>query len=211
MIAYFMKYQDKLLTALLEHLEIVLICLLFSILLACSLTILCMYSKVLSKFIVNLFSIIYSIPSLAMFAMMIPLTGLGKTTAILVLTVCNQYLLLNNFITGLNDVDQSIVDAATGMGMTEMQILFKIRLPLSIKALFAGIRLAVVSTIGIATIAASINAGGLGAILFDGLRTMNVNKILWGSILSAGLAIIANALLSFSERKISIRKTERKN
>ena len=211
MIAYFMKYQDKLLTALLEHLEIVLICLLFSILLACSLTILCMYSKVLSKFIVNLFSIIYSIPSLAMFAMMIPLTGLGKTTAILVLTVYNQYLLLNNFITGLNDVDQSIVDAATGMGMTEMQILFKIRLPLSIKALFAGIRLAVVSTIGIATIAASINAGGLGAILFDGLRTMNVNKILWGSILSAGLAIIANALLSFSERKISIRKTERKN
>jgi len=211
MIAYFMKYQDKLLTALLEHLEIVLICLLFSILLACSLTILCMYSKVLSKFIVNLFSIIYSIPSLAMFAMMIPLTGLGKTTAILVLTVYNQYLLLNNFITGLNEVDQSIVDAATGMGMTEMQILFKIRLPLSIKALFAGIRLAVVSTIGIATIAASINAGGLGAILFDGLRTMNVNKILWGSILSAGLAIIANALLSFSERKISIRKTERKN
>lgn len=208
MIEYFMKYQDKLLTALLEHLEIVLICLLFSILLACLLTILCMYSKVLSKIIVNLFSIIYSIPSLAMFAMMIPLTGLGKTTAILVLTVYNQYLLLNNFISGLNEVDQSIVDAATGMGMTKMQILFKIRLPLSIKALFAGIRLAVVSTIGIATIAASINAGGLGAILFDGLRTMNVSKILWGSILAAGLAIAANALLSFLERKFSTRKKE---
>jgi ABC-type proline/glycine betaine transport system permease subunit len=140
--------------------------------------------------------------------MMIPLTGLGKTTAILVLTVYNQYLLLNNFISGLNEVDQCIVDAATGMGMTKMQILFKIRLPLSIKALFAGIRLAVVSTIGIATIAASINAGGLGAILFDGLRTMNVNKILWGSILAAGLAIAANALLSFSERKFSTMKKE---
>jgi osmoprotectant transport system permease protein len=117
---------------------------------------------------------------------------------------------LNNFITGLNEVDQSIVDAATGMGMTEMQILFKIRLPLSIKALFSGIRLAVVSTIGIATIAASINAGGLGTILFDGLRTMNVNKILWGSILSAGLAIVVNALLGFSEQKLSARKPERK-
>lgn len=193
-----------------EHLEIVLICLLFSILLACLLTILCMYSKVLSKLNVNLFSIIYSIPSLAMFAMVIPLTGLGKVTAILVLTVYNQYLLLNNFITGLNEVDQSIVDAATGMGMTKMQILFKIRLPLSVTALFAGIRLAVVSTIGIATIAASINAGGLGAILFDGLRTMNVDKILWGSILSAGLAIVANDLLSFFERKFSAKKTERK-
>lgn len=209
MIDYLMKYHDKLLTALLEHLEIVLLCLLFSLLLATLLTILCMYAKVLSRVIVNLFSMIYSIPSLAMFALLIPLTGLGKTTAILVLTVYNQYLLLRNFITGLNEVDQSIVDAATGMGMTKMQVLIKVRLPLSKKAIFAGIRLAVVSTIGIATIAASINAGGLGAILFDGLRTMNVNKILWGSILSAGLAIAANALLGLAERKLGTWKAEK--
>lgn len=209
MIDYWMKYHDKLLSALLEHLEIVLLCLFFSLLLAALLTILCMYAKALSKVIVNLFSMVYSIPSLAMFAMLIPLTGLGKTTAILVLTVYNQYLLLRNFITGLNEVDQSIVDAAAGMGMTKMQVLIKVRLPLSKKAIFAGIRLAVVSTIGIATIAASINAGGLGAILFDGLRTMNVNKILWGSILSAGLAIAANALLSLAERKLSTWKAEK--
>jgi len=206
MTTYFIKYHDKLLSALLEHLEIVFICLLFSLLLASLLTVLCMYSTLLSKVLINLFSVIYSVPSLAMFAMLIPLTGLGKVTAIIVLTAYNQYLLLNTFVTGLNEVDKSVVDAATGMGMTRMQVLTKIRLPLSKGSLFAGLRLATVSTIGIAAIAATINAGGLGSILFDGLRTMNVNKILWGSILSSGLAIAANALLGFAERKIVIRK-----
>lgn len=208
MIDYFIKYYDKLLAAVLQHLQIVFISLLFSLLLAAILTVLCMYSKAASKLLINLFSIIYSIPSLAMFAMLIPLTGLGKTTAILVLTVYNQYLLLRNFITGLNEVDKSVVEAATGMGMTKLQVLVKIRLPLSKKALFGGIRLAAVSTIGIATIAASINAGGLGTILFDGLRTMNINKILWGSLLSAGLAILTNFLLNLIEKNISRRQKE---
>ena len=206
MIDYFIGYHDKLLTALLEHLAIVFVSLLLSLLLAALLTVLCMYSKAVSKLAVNLFSMIYSIPSLAMFAMLIPLTGLGKTTAILVLTVYNQYLLLRNFIAGLNEVDTAVVDAATGMGMTKIQVLVKIRLPLSKEALFAGIRLAAVSTIGIATIAASINAGGLGTILFDGLRTMNVVKILWGSLLSAGLAIFTNALLGLARKKRNKRE-----
>lgn len=86
-----------------------------------------------------------------------------------------------------------------------MQILVKVRIPLSLRPLFTGIHLAVVSTIGIATIAATINAGGLGSILLDGLRTLNVNKILWGSILSAGLAIIVNAGLSRLEKHMAKR------
>ena len=149
-----------------------------------------------------MFSVIYSIPSLALFAMLIPVTGLGKVTAITVLVIYNQYLLLRNFIAGLNEVEPGIIEAATGMGMSNMQVLFKIRLPLSKKALFTGVRLAVVSTIGIATIAASINAGGLGSILFDGLRNMDVYKIVWGSILSAGLAISVNSILRKIEQII---------
>lgn len=202
MINYLSKYYDKLITATLEHLQIVLLSLLFSIILAGLITIICVYSKTLTKVTLHLFSIIYSIPSLAMFAMLIPLTGLGMNTAVLVLTIYNQYLLLRNFLAGLNEVDKSIIDAATGMGMTKMQTLLQIRIPLAKGALFAGIRIAIVSTIGIATIAASINAGGLGTILFDGLRTMNFNKILWGSILTAGLAIGANALLGLFEKKL---------
>lgn len=203
MIDYWMKYHEKLLSALTEHLELACVSLLLSLSLAAILTVLCIYSKGAARLLTSLFSMIYSIPSLAMFAMFIPLTGLGKTTAILVLTLYNQYLLLRNFISGLNAVDAAVVDAAIGMGMTKWQVLLKIRLPLSKRALFAGIRLAAIATIGIATIAASINAGGLGTVLFDGLRTMNINKILWGSLLSAGLAIATSAVLSAAEKRAS--------
>lgn len=202
MIEYITGHPDKWGTALLEHLEIVGITLLVSLLLASVLTFLSMTSKTLSKVLVYLFSVIYSIPSVALFAMMIPVTGLGMTTAITVLVVYNQYLLLRNFIAGLNGVDPAIIEAATGIGMSNLQVLYRIRLPLSVRALFTGIRLAVVSTIGMATIAAFINAGGLGDILFDGLRTMNVYKIVWGSVLSAGMAVGVNALLIRIEKSI---------
>jgi len=202
LIEYAMNHSDKLGKALLEHIELVVFTLIISIFIASILTILAMYSKVFSKILIYMFSVIYSIPSLALFAMLIPVTGLGKVTAITVLVIYNQYLLLRNFIAGLNEVEPGIIEAATGMGMSNMQVLFKIRLPLSKKALFTGVRLAVVSTIGIATIAASINAGGLGSILFDGLCNMDVYKIVWGSILSAGLAISVNSILSKIEQII---------
>ena len=192
MINYFVKYNDKLMFALLEHLQIVLISLVISLILASLLTLVCIYFSTIQEIMLNLTAVIYSIPSLAMFAIMIPLTGLGKTTAILVLVIYNQYLLLRNFLTGLNEVDKAIIEAANGMGMRKIETLKIIQIPLAKKSIFAGIRLALVSTIGIATIAASINAGGLGAILFDGLRTMNTYKIIWGSLLAAGLAIVAD-------------------
>lgn len=199
MINYFTNYHDRLLKALADHLEIVFTSLFFSLLLAALLVWLVARSDVFSKVILGFLSMVYSIPSLAMFALFIPLTGLGNTTAILVLTIYNQYLLLRSIISGLNAVDPAVVEAAAGMGMTDTQVLTRIKLPLAKKSIFAGIRIALVSTIGIATIAATINAGGLGVILFDGLRTMNFNKIIWGSVLSAGLAVIAYGLLGWVE------------
>ncbi|NRT72848.1 ABC transporter permease [Clostridium beijerinckii] len=203
MIDYLLKYPDKLLKALVGHIEIVLITLVISIILAALLTILAAYSKIASKLLVNIFAMIYSIPSLALFAILVPITGLGKVTAIIVLVLYNQYILLRNTIDGLNNVDASIVEAATGMGMSKSQILFQVKLPLVTNPIFAGIHLAVVSTIGIATIAASINAGGIGSVLLDGLRTVNTAKILWGTLMSAGLAIVVNAILNVIEKKIT--------
>lgn len=202
MINYLLRYPDKLVKAFAEHIEIVLITLAISIVLAAILTILTVYSKILSKVLVIIFAMVYSIPSLALFAILVPLTGLGKVTAIIVLVMYNQYLLLRNTLDGLNNVEPSIIEAATGMGMSKSYILFKIRFPLAVKSIFAGIHLAVVSTIGIATIAATINAGGIGRILLDGLRTLNTFKILWGTIMSAGLAIAANGALNAIERRI---------
>ena len=201
MIDYIMKHYDDLIAATLEHLLLVLLALVISLIVAAALTILCSYSKAASNVTLGLLSMVYSIPSLAMFALLIPLTGLGRTTAVTVLVVYNQYLLLRNFLAGLENVDESIVEAAVGMGMAPMQLLFKIKLPLAKKAIIAGIRIALVATVSIATIAASINAGGLGAILFDGLRTMNYAKIVWGSVLSALLAISIDVLLRLLDRK----------
>lgn len=207
MIEYISRYYDRLLQAALEHLELAAVTLVISLILAAALTLLCSSSKTVSRVLVNVLSMVYSIPSLAMFALLIPLTGLGKTTAVIVLVIYNQYLLLRNILAGLDEVDKSIVEAATGMGMTKLQILVKIKLPLARQAILAGVRIAAVSTVGIATIAASINAGGLGTILFDGLRTMNTAKILWGSLLSAVLAVGLDGFLRLAERKLR-RKTQ---
>lgn len=199
MIEYMKKHPDKVLGPLTEHMQLVLITLAISLVIASFLTVLAMRSEKVSDVLNNVFSLVYSVPSLALFALLIPITGLGRTSAITVLTLYNQYLLLRNFTTGLREVDPVACEAAKGIGMTDMQILTRIRIPLARKAIFTGIRLAIVSTVGIATIAASINAGGLGILLFEGLRTMNIPKILWGSVLSAGMAVLLNTLLKTIE------------
>lgn len=204
MIEYAIKHPDKLGIALLEHVEMLIVIMLISIVVTVLLTILALTSETISRLLIYIISILYSIPSLALFAIMIPVTGLGKTTAITVLIAYNQYILLRQFIAGLNHVEQSIIEAATGLGMSRIQVLLHVRVPLAIKALFTGLRLASVSTVGMATIAAFINAGGLGSILNDGLRTMNIDKILWGSVLSACLAIGTNALFIQFEKRIYI-------
>lgn len=187
---------------LFTHVKLVLITLCVSVLLAVVLTIFCVRWKRSGDVILHLFSMIYSVPSLALFALLIPVTGLGTISAVTVLTLYNQYLLLRNFLTGIREVEPPVVEAAKGIGMSDMQMLWRIQIPLAKKAIFAGIRLAVVSTIGIGTIASCINAGGLGDLLFDGLRAMNVAKILWGSVLSAGLAILVNAGLGEVEKRV---------
>ena len=201
MIRYASRYGDRLLIAFAEHLEIVVITLLISLVLAASLTVLCSYSKRLSRVVLNVLSMVYSVPSLALLALLIPVTGLGRKTAIVALVIYNQYLLLRNFLAGLDGVDKSVVEAARGMGMTHLQTLWKVQVPLSKGALLAGLRIALVSTVGIATIAASINAGGLGTLLFDGLRTLDTAKILWGSLLSAVLAVGLDRILLFVEKR----------
>ncbi len=202
MTEYIFRHYDDLLEALAEHIQIVAVSLFFSLLIAGGLTVASAYSRKMGEILIQIFSVVYAIPSLALFALLIPVTGLGVKTAVIVLTAYNQYILLRNFITGLNETDAAAVEAARGIGMSVMQVLVRVRLPLGKKAVFTGIQLSAVSTIGIATIAAMINAGGLGTILFDGLRTMNVYKILCGSILSAGLALLVNGVFGTLERRL---------
>ncbi len=201
MIKFLLRYPQEIYEPLLQHLQITAITLVISCLLAIAISMIIMRSRVLSQITVGLFGVIYAIPSLALFALLIPLLGLGTNTAIFVLVLYNQFILVRNILAGFRSADPSVIESAQGMGMSDLQLFFRIRLPLASPIILAGVKIAVVSTIGIATIAATINAGGLGALLFDGLRTQNNAKILWGTLLASLLAISANFLLGFFEKK----------
>lgn len=202
MIEYFIKYPHKILNPLLQHLQLTFITLIISFVLAIFISVIISRSKMLSQIILGFFSTVYSIPSFALFAILIPVLGLGNKTAIFVLVLYNQFILIRNILTGFHSVNPSIIEAARGMGMSGFQVFWQVLLPIASPVIIAGVRIAVVSTIGIATIASTINAGGLGVLLFDGLRTRNYDKILWGVVLSSLLAIICSYLLASAEKKL---------
>ncbi|MBV4428432.1 ABC transporter permease [Clostridium tyrobutyricum] len=212
MLNYLLKNYESMGKLLEEHLYIVSLTLALSLIIAIPISILILRSKLLSNSILAIFGAIYSIPSLALFALLVPLIGLGKKPAIFVLVVYNQYILVRNVLAGFNSIDSSIIEAARGLGLSKSQLFFKIQLPLAFPIILGGIRISAVVTIGIATIAAVINAGGLGVILFDGLRMNYLPKILWGTIMSAALAFLANQIILYFEKRASLKsKGEFKN
>lgn len=208
-LTYWSRHADKFSEALLEHLALVGIVLACSLVVAIVITLLLRRSQRVGQLVLSVLGAVYAIPSPALFSLLIPLTGLGFTTAVAVMVAYNQFLLVRNFTEGLDGVDHAIIEAARGMGMSERQILVKVQLPLALPLILAGIRLAAISTIGIATIAVTINAGGLGEILFSGLRTMNEYKIVGGTLLCAGLAAVVHVGLSELETVLRTHVTHR--
>lgn len=208
-LTYWSRHADKFSEALLEHLALVGIVLACSLVVAIVITLLLRRSQRVGQLVLSVLGAVYAIPSPALFSLLIPLTGLGFTTAVAVMVAYNQFLLVRNFTEGLDGVDHAIIEAARGMGMSERQILVKVQLPLALPLILAGIRLAAISTIGIATIAVTINAGGLGEILFSGLRTMNEYKIVGGTLLCAGLAAVVHVGLSKLETVLRTHVTHR--
>lgn len=143
---------------------------------------------------------IYTIPSLAFLAFLIPSLGLGRGPAIVVLAAYAQLALVRNFQAGLAGVDPNVLDAARGAGMTSWQSLIRVRLPLALPVLIAGLRIATVSTISLATITAWIDAGGLGTLLFEGIAFNRPSMILAGTVAITALALSADLLLRLAER-----------
>lgn len=145
---------------------------------------------------------IYAVPSLALFALLIPLVGLGRVPAIIGLTAYSLLILVRNVATGLRELPPEILEAAEGMGFGRAQRLVRVELPLALPVIVAGLRIATVTVIGIATIAAYINAGGLGALVFAGIDQRFAEKIIVGGLLTSLLAIGADFSLSRLERRL---------
>lgn len=143
---------------------------------------------------------IYTIPSLAFLAFLIPWLGLGRQPAVLVLAAYAQLAMVRNIQAGLTGVDPNVLEAASGVGMTAWQSLIRVRLPLALPVLIAGLRIATVSTISLATVTAWISAGGLGTLLFEGITFNRPSMILAGTVAITALALSVDLLLRLAER-----------
>jgi osmoprotectant transport system permease protein len=151
-------------------------------------------------------NVVQTIPSLALFGLLIPLPlfGIGTRTALVALTLYALLPILRNTVTGIASIDPTLREAAVGMGMTDAQLLRRVELPLAASVVFAGIRVATVIGIGLATIAAPIGAGGLGTLVFSGVASLDNRRILAGAIPAAVLALVADALLGAIERRFQV-------
>ncbi|HRA46922.1 MAG TPA: ABC transporter permease [Thermomicrobiales bacterium] len=196
---YLRNNQHQIWQLTLEHLQLTVTALALALIVAIPLGILVATVRPLSLPILVVLSLIYTIPSLALLAFLIPVLHLGKRPAIVVLALYAQLALVRNLAAALRLVDPAILEAAAGTGMTRWQIFWKVRLPLGLPILIAGLRIATVTTISLATITAWINAGGLGSLLFDGIARDYPSEILAGTIAITALALCVNFLLRLLE------------
>ena len=196
------KHVSEIFTALGQHLVLCLssVCIGFAI--ALVLGIACARRPKLYAFVLTVTGVIFVIPSLALFALLIPLLGLGARPAIVGLSSYTLLILLRNVVTGLRGVPGDVLDAADGMGYSSWQRLVRVELPLASPLIVAGIRIAIVSVIGIATVAAFIDAGGLGTIILMGIDQAYPEKILVGGLLTASLATFCDIVLTRAEKNL---------
>lgn len=202
---FFWRHRDEIGQATLEHVWLVGLTMLLAVAIGIPLGVLVTRYPWLSKPILGGANIAETIPSLALLGFLLPVPWLGDRADRLAVTALTLYALLpviRNTAAGITGVDPAVREAARGMGMTGRQILLQVELPLSLSTVIAGVRIATVLTVGIATIAAAIGAGGLGEFIFRGLAMVNNQLILAGAIPAAALALGADFLLSVVERRL---------
>ena len=152
--------------------------------------------------------VLYTIPTLALLALLIPLVGLGKTNAIITMVAFSLLILIRNVATGLREVPAEVVDAARGMGMSARQVLWRIELPLALPVIVAGLRVAAVTVISVTVVAAYVNAGGLGAIILAGIQTDHAPKIWVGALTACALAVAVDLSLAYVQARLQRHNAE---
>jgi osmoprotectant transport system permease protein len=205
LIHFFSVHRMEILQSTGEHLWLVVISMLLAVAAGIPLGIAVTRKHWLSKPILGSANVAETIPSLALFGFLLPVPWLGSRADRLAIVALALYALLpiiRNTIAGIQGIDPSVREAARAMGMTDLQILLRVELPLSLPVLLAGIRVATVWTIGIATIAAAVGAGGLGEFIFRGLAMVDNRVILAGAIPAAILALCADIILGLFERHL---------
>jgi osmoprotectant transport system substrate-binding protein/osmoprotectant transport system permease protein len=217
LLEFLLRNHHEVVALTLEHLFLVVVSTGIAILIGVPLGILLTRKPSLSKPILGVANIMQTVPSLALFGFLIPLNlylfhvkivgGIGARTAIVALVLYALLPIIRNTFTGINGVDPAIREAGRGMGMTDRQLLFQVELPLALGVILAGVRVATVICVGTATIAAAIDAGGLGRYIFRGLRMNDNVLILAGAVPAALIAVAADLILGYAERVIRVGNT----
>ncbi|WP_086445081.1 MULTISPECIES: ABC transporter permease [Enterococcus] len=200
---FLLERGNELVTKIGEHIFISGIALLLGILFAVPIGILLTRTKRTAAIVIGLTSALQTVPSLALLALMIPIFGVGKIPAIIALFIYSLLPILRNTYIGIREVSSDYKDAAKGMGMTNVQSIFMVELPIAMPTIMAGIRLAAVYVIAWATLASYIGAGGLGDFIFSGLNNYQPDLIFAGTIPVTILALAADLLLGLLEKKLT--------
>jgi osmoprotectant transport system permease protein len=196
-------HQHEIYSYLNEHMELTALSVGFGILIAVPLAVLAARRRAVAAIVVPTVNAIYTIPSVALLALLLPTTGTGREPAVIALTLYSLAILVRNFLEGLRGVPSDVLDAADGMGYTRRRRLLRVELPLALPAIVAGIRLATVSTIGLVTVTFIVDQGGLGRFIQDGYQRDFHTPLVVGIVLSVALAIVADLLLVRVERLVT--------
>lgn len=199
LIQYIVENQSQILALLIEHIKLTVISVGLAILIGVPLGILISYVSKVSKPILSLANVIQAIPSMALLGFMIPFLGIGTLPAIVAVILYSLLPIIKNTYTGIENITPQTLEAAKGIGLTPFQVLTKVQIPLALPVIMAGVRIASVTAVGLMTMAAFIGAGGLGYLVFSGIRTVNNNQILAGAIPACLLALFVDFLIGIIE------------
>ena len=205
---FIIRNRAEVLQLTLEHLTLVAIAMTLAVVIGVPLGVALTRRQALERWVLGAANVIQTVPSLALFGFLIPVPligGIGGRTAVVALTLYALLPIIRNTYVGITGVDPAVIEAARGMGMTDGQLLWQVEIPLSLGVILAGIRVATVICVGVATIAAAIGAGGLGMYIFRGVAMVNNQVILAGAIPAAVLAVLADVSLGWAERRLTAR------
>lgn len=202
-IEYIIRNQEQIISLTVEHIKLTVIAVGFAILIGVPLGILISYVKKLNKPILGVANVIQAIPSMALLGFAIPLLGIGTLPAIVMVILYSLLPIIKNTFTGIKNINDQTIEAAKGIGLTKLQILSKVQIPLALPVIMAGVRISAVTAVGLMTMAAFIGAGGLGFLVFSGIRTVNTYQILAGAIPACLLALIVDFLVGLVEKLVT--------
>ena len=200
---YMAENSSEIFRLLIEHIELTAVAVGIAILIGVPLGIFISYVKGMSKPIIGVANVVQAVPSMAMLGLAIPLLGIGVLPAVFMVTLYSLLPIIKNTYTGIASIDPEMVEAAKGIGLTRGQVLRKVKIPMALPVIMAGVRISAVTAVGLMTMAAFIGAGGLGYMVFSGIRTANNLQILAGAIPACILALLVDFLMGLVEKLVT--------